>query len=204
MIQSLYQKIKATNENPSWVLSTGSWGVWPDPARLDRGTKKNAGAGEFARLYVQGWQAPVQTLFVPGAHEDHHWLRARYKAGNLEVMNNVHCLMNGYMTYIGDWDTKIRVTGFGKVFSESTFNGKFNKKSHRHYTRNEFERACSSGPTDILLCHEFPNTLMKRIIFATRPKLIVYSSRTPMNNPTEIMGTMAVGLQKGEIYSIVL
>jgi len=73
------------------------------------------------------------------------------------------------------------------------------KRSIRHYTRQEFEKACSSGPTDILLFHEKPtNKITHQIIFATQPKLIVYSSKTL--ELEKIMGINAIGLGKYETY----
>ena len=73
------------------------------------------------------------------------------------------------------------MTGFGKVYSEATFNNQWSKKSKRHFNRVEFERACSAGPTDILLLHESPFIVpTKRIIFATRPTIVVYRSPHPM------------------------
>lgn len=199
-IETLYHKTKQSDA--SWILCTGSWGTWPDPNRLDRGTRKKAGSGDFAKLYVSGWQAPKQTLYIAGAHEDHRWLRDRFRSGNMEVMPNVHFLANGYRTTVGDWDTTVRVTGLGKVYSESTFHGKFNKKSHRHYTRSEFEKACTA-PTDILLLHEPPNKIVKNLIFATRPKLIVHSSRTPIDF-YHIMNVPTIGLVKGQTQEIVI
>lgn len=187
------------NTLPEWVLCTGSFGTWPDAAHVDRGTRQNAGVGDFARLYVEGWQAPLQTVYVAGVHEDHQWLKKRQAAKNMEVLNNVHWLATGFKTNIGNWDENIRVTGFGKVYSETTFNGTKGKRSQRHYTRQEFEKACSSGPTDILLFHERPtNKITHQIIFATQPKLIVYSAKQV--ELSLIMNIPAIGLGKQEVY----
>lgn len=180
-----------------WLIASG-FGTWPDPARLDRATRKHSGPGDFARLYVSGWQAPIQTLYISGSHEDHRWLHRRYTAGHMEVLNNVHWLANGHRTTIGDWDTTLRVTGLGRVYSESTFNGKLNKKSHRHFTRAEFEKACASGPTDLLVLYEPPNEVTKKVIFATRPKLVVHTSRQPEHY--ELMKTEVIGITKGGIH----
>lgn len=158
------------------MLCTGSFGTWPDPAKVDRPTRKREGAGDFARYYIQGPENRLQTLYVSGVHEDHDWLKNRLHMGNMEVLSNVHWLANGFKTIIGDHEEQLRITGFGKVYSEATFNGKVTSKSKRHYTRSEFEKACSSGPTDILMLHEAPdNEWTRRLVFATRPKIIVHS-----------------------------
>ena len=181
-----------------WLLCTGSFGVWPDHAKLDRATRQREGSGDFARWYLQGPENRLQTLFVSGVHEDHDWLKNRLQIGNMEVLSNIHWLANGYKTIIGDHETQLRVTGFGKVYSESTFNGQFTNKSKRHYTRQEFEKACSSGPTDILMLHEPPgNEWTRRLIFATRPKIIVHSGRK-VQEPYVFMDTPTLSLSQGE------
>jgi len=196
-IVNFYEKIKV--HQPEWCLCTGSFGTWPDPRRVDRGTRQSVGAGDFASLYVKGFPNAVQTVYVSGVHEDHQWLKQCQAARNMEVLPSVHWLATGYKTNIGNWDENIRITGFGKVYSESTFNGGSGKRSHRHYTRQEFEKACSSGPTDILLFHEKPtNKVTHQIIFATQPKLIVYSA--PSAEVEKIMGISALGLSKAEVY----
>jgi hypothetical protein len=196
-IRSFYDKV--SNLQAEWCLCTGSFGAWPDKRTVDRGTRNSVGPGDFASLYVKGFQAPLQTVFVSGVHEDHNWLKKRQVVGDMEVLSGIHWLANGYRTSIGNWDENIRVTGFGKVYSEATFNGIQGKRSHRHYTQSEFEKACSSGPTDVLLFHERPTTkITHRIIFATQPKLIVYSS--PRLELETIMGRQAIGLSKSEVY----
>jgi len=190
-IEKTLQTIQSQNIPVDWLLCTGSFGTWPDPEKLDRPTRKKEGSGDFARWYVQGPENRLQTLYISGVHEDHDWLKNRQQIGHMEVLSNIHWLANGYKTVIGDHETQLRVTGFGKVYSEATFNGQFTNKSKRHYTRQEFEKACSSGPTDILLMYEAPgNEWSRRLVFATRPKIIVhsyYQEKEPylfMNTPT--------------------
>lgn len=174
-IKEFYDKLP---EVP-WALCTGDFGVWPDPAKIDRATRRKGGAQDFAYLYLHGFQAPVPTIFVSGTHEDHRWLEQRKGIPEgMEILGEVNWLMNGYKTHIGGHFDTLRVTGLGKVYSEATFNGKFNRKSYRHYTRRELEKGCASGPTDILLLHEAPAKPIKNLIYATRPKLIVHSDRT--------------------------
>jgi hypothetical protein len=135
---------------------------------------------------------------VEGIHEDHQWLADRLSTGNLEVLSNIHLLSNGYRTTIGDADNTVRVTGLGKVYSEATFNGNYNSKSKRHYTRSEFERTCSSGPTEILLLHEPPgNEATRKIIFATRPK-IIFCSYYKEKSPYILMNTPVIPVAPGQ------
>lgn len=196
-IVNFYDKAKA--HKPEWVLCTGSFGTWPDKAKVDRGTRKSVGAGDFPYLYANGFDNSVQTVYISGVHEDHKWLKQRQASRNMEVLPNIHWLATGYRTNIGNWDEDIRITGFGKVYSDATFNGITGKRSGRHYTRHEFEKACSSGPTDILLFHEKPvNKITHQIIFATQPKLIVYSAKSA--EVEKIMGVQAIGLAKSEVY----
>lgn len=195
-IMALYEKI---TEPVDWIVCTGNLGVWPDIARVDRATKQRARQGDFATLYLEGWQAPIQTLFVSGVHEDHKWLYQRVQSGQLEILPNVHLLANGYRTTIGDMTNVCRVTGLGKVYSKSTYEGKFNKKSPRHYTRNEVTKACSSGPTDLLLMHENPDTGdgLKNLIYATRPKLVAYSAVN--SKVSKCVSVPTLGLAKEEV-----
>lgn len=197
-IIDFYNKIKALQEQPEWILSVGDWGTWPDKAKVDRGTRQSVGAGDFPALYANGFPNAIQTVYISGVHEDHNWLKQRQAAQNMEVLPNVHWLATGYRTNIGNWNENIRITGFGKTYSEQTFSGVQGKRSHRHYTRPEFEKACSSGPTDILLVHHMYEPVIRKIIFATQPKLIVFSAKT--TELTEIMGVQAIGLSKSEIY----
>jgi len=197
-IEATLKHIQSHNIPVDWLICTGSFGVWPDPAKLDRATRQREGSGDFARWYVQGPENRLQTLFVSGVHEDHDWLRDRLQIGNMEVLSNIHWLANGYKTVIGDADVQVRVTGFGKVFSASTFSGRYSGKSKRHYTRKEFERACSSGPTDILLLHEPPgNEWTRRLVFATRPKIIVHSYYKQVE-PYMFMGIPTLAMSDGE------
>jgi hypothetical protein len=121
----------------------------------------------------------------------------------METLNNVHWLANGNRTTVGDMDHVVRVTGFGKVYSKNTFEGRYSKRSKRHYTRAEFEKACSSGPTDILMLHEPPeNEWTRRLIFAVRPALIIHSNHTTIGAPYECMGIPTVSLSAGEFRRV--
>ena len=186
-----YDNLK--NKGVDWLLCTGDFGVWPDPARIDRATRQKNPNQDFAKLYIDDWSAPVQTLFVAGVHEDQQRLDRRFKDKHTEVLENVFWLANGFKTHIGDLDATVRVTGLGKAYSEKTFRGEYTKKSPRHYTRKELERGCASGPTDILLLHTDPSSEgIRNLCFATRPRIIFYHSKRPESGT--IQNTPAYGI----------
>lgn len=168
----LFRKAKVAEAH--WIVAAGDFGIYPDPEKIDRGARPHT-SNEFARRYVGALPSPITipVLTIAGAHDDNRWLDSRKAAGNTEILNNVHWLAQGYRTVIG-FEIPLRVTGLGRVYSENTYNEQFNKKSHRHYTRRDVERACSSGPTDLLVLYEnLDSPGLRNVIFATRPKLIL-------------------------------
>jgi hypothetical protein len=113
---------------------------------------------------------------------------------NTEVLSNVHWLAQGYRTTIG-WDVPIRVTGLGRAYSEATYNEQYSKRSYRHYTRHDIERACSSGPTDLLVLYEHLDSPgLRNVIFATRPKLILTVEHPNRKVYEEVQGTPVISL----------
>lgn len=170
-----------------WVLQVGNLGVWPDPKRADRATKRG-GAGDFASLYLSDSPAPRPTVFISGKHDDHRWMNERYQLCQMELCPNLSWLVNGYQTTIGRDEEKLRVLGLGKVFSPSSYtNSKRGNPSKRfsHYTLNEVQRACAQGPVDLMITHEAPHGAklgrymseaegIAKVCFATRPKLLVH------------------------------
>jgi hypothetical protein len=172
-LNAFYDHLVNLDVNIRWALCVGSFGIWPDKHHVDRGARKHAGQ-DFAATYYHDTPVPVPTVFIQGVHDDHRFLNLMQSRHNTRLVQNLHWLGNGYKTTIGWGDLQIRVTGLGKVYSQSTYEGNFNKKSWRHYTRQEVERGCSSGPTDILMLHEHIDCPgMRNLIFATRPRLIV-------------------------------
>lgn len=203
-LDKLYDTVDTMPEVPDWIVCAGDFGIWPDPERLDRGVKTHQGPGDFAKAYVNGYQARHSTLTISGVHEDHKWLKDRFESGNTEILSNIHWLANGYRTVVGDLDETIRITGLGKVYSESTYQGKFNAKSHRHYTRAEIEKACASGPTDLLVLYEHPNKPgIRNVIFATKPKLIIYVQQ--QSHPKKVWSVQDIpvfALHRGDLAAI--
>jgi hypothetical protein len=41
-----------------WLLHVGDFGVWPDPNRIDKATKKHDGAGDFPTWFAERRAAP--------------------------------------------------------------------------------------------------------------------------------------------------
>lgn len=184
---------------PHWAVCAGDFGIWPDTARMDRASRKHAGR-DFSQHYVGAMKRPIviPTLTVAGVHDDNRWLAHRQSVDNTEILNNVHWLANGYRTSIG-WDSSIRVTGLGRAYSEQTFSGVAGPKAHRHYTRRDIERGCSSGPTELLVVYEHLDAPgIRNLIFATRPKLVLGVAHTNQSSYEEIQGIPILQLGRSE------
>lgn len=188
------------SQHPHWVVCAGDFGIWPDPARMDKASRKHAGV-DFSRMYVGADPTPINVpvLTIAGAHDDQRWLDQRQSAGNTEILSNVHWLAQGYRTTIGWGDTVCRVTGLGRAYSESTYMGQRGKRSHRHYTRHDVEKACSSGPTDLLVLYEhLDGPGLRNVAFATRPKLILNVEHPNRKRYDEIQGIPVIQLDRCE------
>lgn len=197
-LDTFYERIESSNAN--WAVCAGNFGIWPDPARMDRASKKHA-TNDFAKRYVgiTNKVIKIPTLTISGVHDDHKWLAQRKSAGNTEILTNVHWLANGYKTLIG-WETAVRVTGMGRAYSEATYGENFGPKSHRHYTRRDIERGCSSGPTELLVIYEHLDAPgIRNLIYATRPKLILSVKHPNQEIYQEIQGIPVIQLDRKEI-----
>jgi hypothetical protein len=67
-----------------YLLQVGDFGVWPDPSRVDKATRRHDGAGDFPAWLRDNRRAPRPTLFIKGNHEDFVWLDSR---PDLEVLS---------------------------------------------------------------------------------------------------------------------
>jgi hypothetical protein len=202
---------EAKEQEANWIISAGDFGIFPDPARRDRASKKHV-VSEFADRYsgVINEEVRIPVLTISGVHEDHQFLAHRKSADNTEILSNVHWLANGYKTMIGLHGTPMRVTGLGRAYSEATYRGNYSKRSKRHYTRHDIERACSSGPTDLLVVYENLDAEgIRNMVFATRPQLILTVNHPNRPVYPEIQGipvitlgrraTRAIKWEKGKI-----
>lgn len=195
----------AEHEDAHWIVCSGDFGIWPDPDRRDRASRVHAGV-EFASRYVGAEAAPIKipVLTVAGVHDDNRWLNHRQAVNNTEILSNVHWLAQGYKTTIGFDGKPLRVSGLGRAYSEATYNGQFSKRSHRHYTRRDVERACSSGPTDLLVVYEHLDAPgIRNVIFATRPQLILTVEHNNRLGHPEIQGIPVVTLGRCESKRVV-
>lgn len=75
-----------------WVLHVGDFGIWPDPERIDRGTRNHDGAGDFSEWLGAMRPVPRRTVFIKGNHEDFAWLESRASS---EVLPGMIYLRNG-------------------------------------------------------------------------------------------------------------
>lgn len=211
-LTNLYLKVEELESKygvkVSWVLQTGNLGIWPDPKRLDRATRKNPSEVDFFRYYLNNKPVPRETIFIQGKHDDHRWLNYMSSRNQMEVLPNLNWLLNGYKTTI-EAESSISIVGLGKVFSpNSYFKG---KKKIDSYTRREVERACSQGPTDLLITHEagkgaqLGNHLsvaegINNICYAIRPKLHIHGHYNVSNVYTnKLTKTPTVSLAFGEV-----
>lgn len=184
---------------PHWITCTGDFGIWVDPKLIENNVKQYIKT-EFAVYYLGLNKKPINipTLTIAGAHDDNIWLSRRVASGNLDILNNVAYLAQGYKTVIG-WENNLRVTGLGKVYSAQTYQGNPSPKAYRHYTRHEVERACSSGPTDLLIIYEHIDSPgLRNIVFATRPKLILTPEFPRQKRYKSVQGIPIISLARGE------
>lgn len=189
-IKELYQKVTG-----SWVLCTGSLGVWPDKNRVNRATKRY-GVGDFPELYLEQWTAPTRTLFVRGPQEDHRWLSERQKLRQLELLPNLILLMTGYRTLI---DQDIRIVGLGGVYSPKFFNS---NHSGKYYTKKNIDQACDGGSVDIFLSNVGPEDPgVRTIVYQTHPKLFIHSTYMK-SKAYDLLGIPTIALGKGEVKTI--
>lgn len=200
----IFDKEKELGIIASWIICPGSMGIWPDFKHVDRATRTHSDVGDFYKLYYEQWTAPRNMLFISGAHEDHLWLNRKWKTKDTQLLGNFWYLNNGYQTTIGP-----TITGLGKVYSPNAYEGIQHPKNLKYYTRKEIEKACSIGPTDILLSHQGPlgevfgnkksnSEGIKSIIYATRPKIVIHSGYG-FSKTYDCLNTRCISLDKMEI-----
>jgi Icc-related predicted phosphoesterase len=140
-----------------YLLQVGDFGVWPDPSRVDKATRRHDGAGDFPAWLRDNRRAPRPTLFIKGNHEDFVWLDSR---PDLEVLSGLNYVRNGCTVDIRDQGAGvIRVGGIGGCYGPSDYQRRSDKLqgyAKRHYTFDEVERLANSDDVDILLTHDAP------------------------------------------------
>lgn len=181
-IGSIYGEISRMYDSlvgkADWVLSTGNFGVWPDPVRADRRSRQK-GTGDFIQYVAGVKRLPIPTLMVGGTHEDYFWINRMVKRGDAELIEDLHYLVNGNSTFLDELDYTVHVVGLGGTHSPKVSPG------HGHYSIKDVQKACSAGPMDIFLSHEAPYGEqfgthvseaegISKVCFATRPRLLVH------------------------------
>jgi len=197
------------------VLQVGDFGVWPDPARVDRATREHDGAGDFPTWFAEQRGAPRPTTFIQGNHEDFSWLKSRR-----EVLPGVHYLPNSEALTIRDaafpQGRTLRIAGVGGCYGPSAYRrapGTLHGGARRHYVHEELEQLRALGPLDVVLFHDAPRGIefIKRMasgderrytsqaeglneaLAAIRPKLCFFGHHH-VRIDAEVEGVACVGL----------
>lgn len=139
-----------------WILHVGDLGVWPDPDKVDKATRKHGDVGDFPSWLASKRAAPKKTVFIKGNHEDFDWLDSRVSN---EILPNLFYLKNGTTMKLETRDETITVGGVGGCFSPSDFerNPKsFRGKEKRHYARVEINALSRRNDIDVIITHDAP------------------------------------------------
>lgn len=139
-----------------WVLHVGDFGIWPDPNRVDKATKKHDGAGDFPAWIAENRAPPRKTIFIKGTHEDFVWLDSQPRD---EVLPGLFYLRNGRVMDLGEASESIRVGGVGGCFGPSDYERQsdhLQSYAKRHYTKDDIDRLCEHSGIDVLLVHDAP------------------------------------------------
>ncbi len=162
-IERLYRDVLAFEDSLGvrfdHVLHVGDFGIWPDENRVDRATRNHDGAGDFPAWFAASRAVPRSTVFVKGNHEDFDWLEARRQQGDLEVLPRLRYLPNGTVVDLGGDGESIHIGGMGGCFGPSNYGRRAEElqgRASRHFTQDEVDRLCASGPLDVLLLHDAP------------------------------------------------
>ncbi|MBX3251749.1 MAG: metallophosphoesterase [Myxococcales bacterium] len=138
------------------LLHVGDFGVWPDPRRVDKATRRHDGAGDFPRWFETKREAPRKTIFIKGNHEDFVWLDAQ---PTTDILPGLHYLRNGATFDLTDDDGVIRIGGVGGCYGPTNYerrSASLQGYSKRHYTQDEIERLAQVEGIDVVLTHDAP------------------------------------------------
>lgn len=186
------------------VLHVGDFGVWPDPARVDRATRKHDGDGDFASWLTDSKAVPRPTSFIKGNHEDFGWLEPRR---GQEVLPGLRYLGNGDVVDLG----AIRVAGVGGCYAARIYDlpaARLEGGQRAHFTRNELERLRGVRDVDVLLLHDAPAGIeivhsrrsyvtdaagLRELVAEMRPRLCFFGHHHARVR-TEVSGVPCIGL----------
>lgn len=198
----------ALNVHFAWILHVGDLGVWPDPERIDRATRRHDGAGDFPAWWAERREAPRKTLFIKGNHDDFVWLDARPEP---EILPGLFYLSNGQTFDLG----AISVGGIGGCHGPSNYGRRSRSLqgyAKRHYTREDIDKLVASGPIDVLLTHDAPAGVtferhrrgrnwsseaagLDEAIRGARPRVCFFGHHHTRVN-SEVAGVPCIGLNK--------
>ena len=142
-----------------YVLHVGDFGIWPDPDRVDKATRKHDGAGDFPGWFAGNRAVPRPTVFIKGNHEDFVWLDEQLEAGRRQILPGLEYLPNGEVIDIVANRERIRIGGVGGCHGPSNYGRRsrdLQGLAKRHFTHDECERVSSHGSVDVLLLHDAP------------------------------------------------
>ncbi|MBK8011724.1 MAG: metallophosphoesterase [Deltaproteobacteria bacterium] len=192
-----------------WVLHAGDFGIWPDPHRIDKATRKHDGAGDFPAWFAERRTAPRKTLFIKGNHEDFVWLDMQH------VLPGLFYLRNGRTMDLGEGRDVVRVGGVGGCYGPSDFDRQskhLQGYAKRHFTRDEIETLSKSAGVDILLVHDAPAGVrferhrrglgwmseaagLDQLVAAVRPRVCFFGHHHTWVD-SEVAGVRCIGLNK--------
>ena len=194
-----------------WILHVGDFGIWPDPERIDRATRKHGDIGDFPAWLDEKRAAPRPTLFIKGNHEDFDWLDAQ-PAG--PVLPGLFHLRNGHAMDLGTTGSEaIHVGGIGGCYGPSDYTRESRRLqgyAKRHYTFDEIEKLSSIPHVDIVLTHDAPKGFrferhrngrnfvspaegLDTLLTRTRPRVCFFGHHHTRVDG-EVSGTRCIGL----------
>lgn len=205
------------------VLHVGDFGIWPDPERVDKATRKHEGAGDFPAWLAGGRAAPRSTIFIKGNHEDFVWLDNR---PDDRALPGLRYLRNGMAIEIEGPDGAVRVGGIGGCFGPSDYERRtpnLQGYARRHYTREDVEALCARGRLDVLLLHDAPAGVeivkydrrgglhsyvseapgLAQAIESARPRVCFFGHHHTRLD-AEVAGVRCLGLNKGHYTGCLL
>ena len=156
LYQDVFKFEAALGVGFDYVLHVGDFGIWPDPSRIDKATRRHEGAGDFPVWLKENRGVPRPTAFIKGNHEDFAWLEAQDK----EVLPGLTYLRNGHTIDIrNQGGSGLRVGGVGGCYGPSDYlrrSDRLQGYAKRHYTADEIERLADASSVDIVLTHDAP------------------------------------------------
>lgn len=195
-----------------WILHVGDFGIWPDPARVDKATRRHDGAGDFPAWFAERRTAPRPTVFIKGNHEDFAWLDAQ---PSTEVLPGLHYLKNGNVFELAAGGEVLRVGGIGGCYGPSNFerrSAELQGYAKRHYTRDEIAMLSGRSDLDIVLTHDAPAGVrferhrreavvsvaagLGDLLEKTQPR-VCFFGHYHTRVDAEVAGVRCVGLNKG-------